>query len=485
MGVALPQTLLESLHKAPGFDEQAFVELHAGNERVVSVRVNPSKMPLLQAEGTDPPSASSGTAPTSFATHTPLSYSPTFKNCEPVPWCRFGYYLPERPSFIADPLWHAGAYYVQEASSMFVEQCLEQFYDLSRPLKVLDLCAAPGGKSTLIQSLLSPDSILVSNELVPARANVLVENMTKWGGANTVVTSNQPADFGRLPHYFDVVVVDAPCSGSGLFRRDAAALGEWSPAAVSMCSRRQQKILTDVYPALKPGGMLVYATCSYSVEEDEDICDWLCSRYDLTPLHVQTSDWGIVESGNRSKAHGYRFFPYKLKGEGFFLACFRKNEGETRSRKNNKSSRLAPLTHAEKKQVAPWLTCAGDLCHYHLGKEVFLWPRAIEETILQLNANLYAKKAGVLAGRLMGSEMVPAHELALSGLVSGELLTISLKKEMALQYLRREEVNLATGNRGWALVRHAGLNLGWVKILPNRINNYYPREWRILKSEFN
>src|SRR5690606_21249338 len=153
-----------------------------------------------------------------------------------------------------DPLWHAGAYYVQEASSMFVGQCMEQCVNLSQPLRVLDLCAAPGGKSTLLQSLLSADSILVSNELMPARANVLVENMTRWDTANTIVTSNQPADFGRLPHSFDVVLVDAPCSGSGLFRRDPGAVNEWSPAAVAMCSRRQQKILADIYPSLKQGG---------------------------------------------------------------------------------------------------------------------------------------------------------------------------------------------------------------------------------------
>lgn len=453
-GAALPEALLQSLHRAAGFDEQAFIAIHASGEQVVSVRINPAKIPEMPAA------------------------------CVPVPWCRFGYYLPDRPSFIADPLWHAGAYYVQEASSMFVEQCFTQFFDLTKQLTVLDLCAAPGGKSTLIQSLLSPGSTLVSNELVPARAGVLVENLTRWGGANTIVTNNQPEDFGRLPHLFDAILVDAPCSGSGLFRRDAAAVNEWSLAAVATCSRRQKKILAEVYPALKPGGMLVYSTCSYSVEENEEICDWLCEQYDLTPLQLQTGEWGIVESGNSSKAHGYRFFPYRLKGEGFFLACFRKNSEEERTSKNTKRSRLAPLPRREKGQVTPWLKRAGELCLYHLGKEVFLWPQAVDKTMLQINANLYTKKAGVHTGRLMGDGMVPAHELALSEWVSDELLTISLKKEEALQYLRRDEVTLATGSRGWALVRYGGLNLGWVKILPNRVNNYYPREWRILKSEF-
>lgn len=497
MGAVLPQALLHSLHRAAGFDEQAFVDVHASDEQVVSIRINPAKAPK--------PVDGSATA------SDPLSDPREpflFTKCgEPVPWCRFGYYLPDRPSFITDPCWHAGAYYVQEASSMFVEQCMVQCTDLSQPLRVLDLCAAPGGKSTLLQSLLSPESILVSNEPVPARANILVENMTRWGAANTIVTSNQPADFGRLPGFFDVVLVDAPCSGSGLFRRDPDAVNEWSPGAVTMCSRRQQKILADVYPALKQGGMLIYATCSYSVEEDEDICDWLCQHYDLTPVQLQTAGWGtvasggagvktpgghtvaedhgrIMESGGRSGAYGYRFFPYNLKGEGFFLACFRKNDGAARPLKTTKRSKLVPLTRAEKEQIASWIRNPSMLSRYHLGKEVFLWPQSVDEAILQVNANLYTKKAGILAGRLMGRELVPAHELALSGWVNAELLTISLKKEEALRYLRREEVNLAVGNRGWALVQHAGLNLGWVKILPNRVNNYYPREWRILKSDF-
>ena len=181
----------------------------------------------------------------------------------------------QRPSFTFDPLFHAGTYYVQEASSMFLEQALKQSVDLSQPLRVLDLCAAPGGKSTLLQSLLNKESLLVSNDVIKSRAAILEENIVKWGAANVVVTNNDPAHFARLENYFDAIVIDAPCSGSGLFRRDPEAINEWSENNVQLCSQRQQRIVADVWPALKQNGILIYSTCSYSAEEDEAILDWM------------------------------------------------------------------------------------------------------------------------------------------------------------------------------------------------------------------
>ncbi len=193
---------------------------------------------------------------------------------------------------------------------MFLEQCIKQLANLSNRLKILDLCAAPGGKSTLIQSLISEESLLVSNEVIKTRVNILTENMFKWGSLNNIVTHNDPRDFARLENYFDVMVVDAPCSGSGLFRRDSSAIKEWSLQAVDICSNRQQRILADAYPALKKNGILIYSTCSYSEQEDEDICDWLMENFNLETLKVNIEEsWHIVESrSNRSRAFGYRFF---------------------------------------------------------------------------------------------------------------------------------------------------------------------------------
>lgn len=303
-GKLLPPDLLRSLQTVKGFNEATFVEVHESGTQVVSVRFNPLKIPS--------------------------GYSHIFPGSTKIPWSSFGYYLPQRPSFTLDPLLHSGAYYVQEASGMFIEQCLSQTTDLTKSVRVLDVCAAPGGKSTLIQSLISRNSLLVSNEVIRARVNIVIENLSKWGGENVIVTSNDPADLRRLENFFDVMIVDAPCSGSGLFRRDPAAISEWSADAVKICSLRQQRILADAYPALRKDGLLIYSTCSYSVSENEDICDWLCQHYDVSTLKLNVPpEWNIVETISEVyKAAGYRFFPDRLDGEGFFVACFRKNDGE-------------------------------------------------------------------------------------------------------------------------------------------------------------
>src|SRR6186997_1110290 len=298
----LPQLLLDSLASVKGFDKEDFIKIHESGEQVTSIRVNSSKKFEISN----------------------LKFQ--------IPWAETGFYLETRPSFTFDPLFHAGCYYVQEASSMFLEQALKQTVDLSQPLKILDLCAAPGGKSTHILSLITKESLLVSNEVIRSRANILNDNINKWGCSNVLVTSNDPRDFQRLENYFDVIVVDAPCSGSGLFRRDPDAIEEWSEQNVALCSQRQQRILADVLPALKNGGVLVYSTCSYSKNEDEEICDWLISELKVESLKLKVEEnWNIVQSDV-----GYRFWPDKIKGEGFFIACFRKtgvNEEEIYLRK--------------------------------------------------------------------------------------------------------------------------------------------------------
>ncbi|WP_225979924.1 RsmB/NOP family class I SAM-dependent RNA methyltransferase [Pseudobacter ginsenosidimutans] len=305
----LPVALLQSLEGVPGYHREAFEAVHRSGEQVTSVRVNPAKASLL-AGGLE-----------TYRISLPVSGK--------IPWTDNGYYLQERPFFTFDPLLHAGAYYVQEASSMFVEQAMRQTLDLNQSLRVLDGCAAPGGKSTHLQSLISADSLLVSNEVIKSRASILEENLVKWGGANVMVTNNDPADFSSLENFFDVLVIDAPCSGSGLFRREPEAIAEWSPHAVQLCSQRQQRILADYYPSLAEDGTLIYSTCSYSQEEDEQIIDWLLNNFELESLPLQLqADWNIVEvQSPERKGSGYRFFPDQVKGEGFFLAAFRKKDG--------------------------------------------------------------------------------------------------------------------------------------------------------------
>lgn len=453
----VPEKLLNALEGVEGFERKSFVDIHESGEKVVSLRINPSKPAALE-----------------------------FGAMEKVPWCSNGYYLSHRPAFIFDPLIHAGAYYVQEASSMFLEQCLVQLADLQQPLRILDLCAAPGGKSTLIQSLISDDSLLVSNEVIRSRVNIISENLAKWGHMNKIVTSNDPADFARLENYFDIIVVDAPCSGSGLFRRDPSAAEEWSEEAVEMCSQRQRRILSDIWPALRQNGLLIYSTCSYSKEEDEDICDWLCETFDADPAIVAIKDeWNIVKvTSTKKKVPGYRFFPDKLMGEGFFVSCFQKEDGDTKITRQPKKNKLARLTAKERTIVDTWFE-ARDYSFYFYDKEVFAFPSALDLDLSLIGANLYTRNAGIVAGRLLDSGLAPDHQLALSVDVNKTIHSISLKKNEALQYLRKEEVTIDTDIKGWALVKYEGLNLGWVKLLHNRINNYYPKEWRILKSANN
>ncbi|HYC29934.1 MAG TPA: RNA methyltransferase, partial [Chitinophagaceae bacterium] len=439
---------------APGFDRESFEAVHASGQQVTSIRINPSKCKITE-----------------------LPF-----NTSPIPWTSSGYYLDQRPSFTLDPLLHAGCYYVQEASSMFLEQALKQTVDISQPLKVLDLCAAPGGKSTLLQSLITTDSLLVSNEVIKSRSNILQENITKWGAANVVVTNNDPKDLSRLTDFFDVMVIDAPCSGSGLFRRDPGAIEEWSEANVLLCSQRQKRIVADALPALKRDGVLIYCTCSYSVEEDEAVVDWLCEEFGLSslPLDVDGS-WNIVPSFTaRHKAACYRFYPGKVYGEGFFIACLQKNDGGEPS--HSFKQKVPKLSKPELHAVSGWIDPRASMHLFRHKEDVIAVPQSFEPYIPLLQNKLYLRQAGITLGKLVNNALIPDHALALSTVYDNSLPTISLDIVQALQYLRRADVSLSTALKGWALMQYEGHNLGWAKLLPNRLNNYYPKEWRILKS---
>ena len=452
MASFLHKTFLSSLEGLPGYDPAAFEAAHADARQVTSIRVNPGKTGSAIPE-----------------------------EAERVPWSSWGYYLTVRPYFTFDPLFHAGAYYVQEASSMFLEQALRQVADVTRPLRVLDLCGAPGGKSTLLQSTLSAGSLLVSNEVIKGRVGVLEENMIKWGGVNTVVTSNDPRDLSRLENYFDVIIVDAPCSGSGLFRRDPEAIREWSPAHVQLCSGRQQRILSDVWPALSRDGILIYSTCSYSREEDEDILDWVVGELDATGCRLQLSpEWNIVESEGVRKTWGYRFYPDRLKGEGFFIGAVRKNGGNSfiAPRRTVQPERPAKK---DQQQLVHWVRPETDLFFFLHASEIHALPGTLASELPILQSACYLKRAGIRLGSSSAKEFIPDHDLAMSTVVHPDLPAIPLTHEQALYYLRKEAVQTETEHRGWSLVRYAGHNLGWVKVLANRWNNYYPKEWRILK----
>ncbi|WP_212006260.1 RsmB/NOP family class I SAM-dependent RNA methyltransferase [Chitinophaga sp. HK235] len=459
----LPAALIDSLEGLPGFNRASFEQVHAAAEKITSLRLNPMKV-RTAAEQENILSSLSATG------------------AQRVPWSTTGYYLPQRPSFTFDPYFHAGAYYVQEASSMFLEHAVRSTVALDRPLKVLDLCAAPGGKSTLLQSLLNSNSMLVANEVIKVRAALLADNISKWGTANVVVSNNDPRDFGRLPGYFDLVVIDAPCSGSGLFRRDPELVTEWSPENVMLCSQRQQRILADVLPALKEDGVLIYSTCSFSKEEDEEILDWLADHFELEniPLEIP-GDWNIVTTvTNKRNCSGYRFYPDRLKGEGFFIACFRKQSmADTVKRKE---ARTAAIGTKERELLSQWIQLPEGYTYQPHQEDILILSPMVSSEIALLQQHLYIRKAGVKAGQLGKKELIPDHQLALSNLVVDKVPVIDLDLKAALQYLRKEDPGIDTTVRGWALMRYKQMPLGWAKILPNRMNNYYPKELRILKD---
>ncbi len=451
----LPPSFIQSLQNTPGFDEPSFIQTHQSGKQIVSIRINPSKFDIQHS---------------------------TFDIDEAVPWSSHGHYLCSRPSFTLDPLFHAGAYYVQEPSSMFLEEAIRQSCDISKPLKVLDLCAAPGGKSTLIQSIITADSLLVSNELIKPRINILAENITKWGAANVVVTNNEPGHFKRLPHFFDLIVVDAPCSGSGLFRKDPQAIEEWSLNNVALCSQRQQRILVDVMDSLKPGAVLIYSTCSYSAEENEMISDWICKEFKAESLQLKVEEsWNIIETESEiHKAFGYRFYPDKVKGEGFFIAAFKKQETGDSAKESKTKNKLLPLSKSETESIKRYITKPEKYAFVKWKEEVLLFPQTLQENIWLLQSVLYIKKAGVKMGALIRNELIPHHEWALCTMAGAAVQKLEVDEETALQFLRRKDMDIKTDIKGWAVVSYLQVPLGLVKILPGRINNYYPKEWRIL-----
>ena len=448
-----PPNFLESLSGEPGFDAENFINTHQFSETPTSIRINPFKISAIKADAQ-------------------------------VPWCPEGYYLDTRPSFTFDPLFHAGCYYVQEASSMFIGHILKTIKPDGEPLKILDLCAAPGGKSTLINSAMQPDDLLVANEIIKTRVPVLADNLSRWGTANVIVTNNDPKDFTRLKGFFDIILVDAPCSGSGMFRKDPAAMDEWSENNVVLCHQRQERILADIYPCLKEGGNLIYSTCSYSHQENEDILDWLCDSFELESLPIPIyKEWGIVETQSpKQKAWGYRFYPGKVKGEGLFAACLRKT-GTQEMMGGFKNKEQQKVVMKELDLVKEYITEPSNFYYFKVNDDWMAINRNHIESLNILERNLYIKKSGVRIGKLAGKDLVPDHELALSTIINKDaVLQTELDKDQAIQYLRRDNISINPTEKGWSLMNFEGQSLGWAKLLPNRINNYYPKEIRIFSQ---
>lgn len=396
-----------------------------------------------------------------------------------IPWTKHGRYLADRPSFTLDPTFHAGKYYVQEASSMFLEQAFTQATRGTTHLNVLDLCAAPGGKSTHLLSLMDQCSLLVSNEVIQSRSAILSENLQKWGHYNVVVTNNDPKDFQRLPGFFDVIVVDAPCSGEGLFRKDPGAIKEWSEDGVTLCSKRQRRILSDVWPALKTGGILIYSTCTYSSAENEENLRWAQQTYEVEsiPLSVK-EEWGIITVKDKSFT-GYRFFPHRVQGEGFFLTVLRKTDHQAQGKLTSRTSFTQPPKKL-KDQLSEWTLDADEKLFIMRNDRVQFFPESKDRELESLVKKLRVVSAGTFIATVKHDKLIPEHSFALSLSLRRDFFKVfSLEKEQALQYLRKDAISLQFDQKGFALVSFENIPLGWVNVLESRINNLYPSEWRI------
>lgn len=451
----LPEAFINNMNNLIGKEETTKLFKAIEEEAPTSIRLNPYKSSQIKhLKPLDP--------------------------AQKIQWAEQAYYLSQRPAFTYDPLFHAGAYYVQEASSM----CISKAFSICAPEKVrmLDLCAAPGGKSTLWRSHLPEGSLLVANEPMPQRAHILRENLLKWGHPDTIVSCAYPKHFKKLKAAFDVIATDVPCSGEGMFRKDEGAIKDWSNENVEICWQRQREIISDIWPTLRKGGYLLYSTCTYNQLEDEQNIEWICQELGAQLIEVDIPDnCGIlrdIEGKNRPLFH---FFPHQTKGEGFFFALLKKDGEEIRYEPKMKKS-----NNSKKKNVIPdscknWLE-KQELYAFNLQEEAVY---AINKTFLpfvkELEKQVNLIQIGIPVATLKGKKVIPQHGLALSiALNPSAFPSIELKYEEALSYLHRETLSLDTNHpRGYVLVTYRGLPLGFVNNLGTRANNLYPQEWRI------
>ena len=449
--MALPVDFITRTRALLG-DEYKNLELALQDDVPVSIRLNPAKGLQL----------SSG---------------------EPIPWNPCGYYLPERLSFTFDPLFHAGAYYVQEASSMFLGHAIRTL--IKDPVTCLDLCAAPGGKSTDLHSTLPNGSVVVSNEVIRPRSYVLAENLQKWGYPNQIVTNNDPEEIGGLTHLFDLIVTDVPCSGEGMFRKDTDSTGEWSVANLLLCASRQKRIIHDIWNSLKPGGILIYSTCTYNLEENEENIHYFIEEFGAEPLAVPIlPEWNIC-GALKYDSPVYHFFPHRTKGEGFFLAVLQKPDGErtcirpkAKGKEKKQKTKQCIAAPAETMDYlmkdCDWIPVWKDATLYKLTPECYGIYSILSEK-LHLLAN------GTEIGICKGKDFIPSHPLALSTKLNRSAFPIAeIEWKQAIAYLRKEAISLPEQTpKGYVLLTYKNFPLGFVKNLGNRANNLYPQEWRI------
>lgn len=436
----LPEEFLDRMRELLGSETDALVDALHG-EAPTSIRLNPARS--LDSAG------------------------------ERVPWCTNGRYLAERPAFTLDPLFHAGAYYVQEASSMLLEQAVRAAGVEGRELLALDLCAAPGGKTTHLLSLLSPGSFLIANEVDGKRRSILTENCWKSGYPNAAIAGSATSDLRELPETFDLIILDAPCSGEGLFRKDSFARQQWSPRLVEQCSTTQSGIVEDAWLALAPGGHIVYSTCTWETMEDERQVERFI---EMGAEHIALSidpAWGVVRS-EHTPGWGYRCYPHRVRGEGFFLSLLRKpGKAPTRAK--------SAITTSNAKRPG-WLRDDEEWRIIESQEMLFAQPVAWSKELERIALVMHLTMPGVPVAERKGVDWVPHAAAAFSALLDTSAVNmIELPLKQAQAYLRGESIPRSNAS-GSALVTYQGHALGWVQGAGNRWNNRWPAPWRVRQT---
>jgi 16S rRNA C967 or C1407 C5-methylase (RsmB/RsmF family)/NOL1/NOP2/fmu family ribosome biogenesis protein len=406
----------------------------------------------------------------------PYKWAHPISGYNKVLWEPQGYYLPGKPLFTPDPLFHAGVYYPQEASSMFTGEVFRQVTGGMENLRVLDLCGAPGGKSTHLSALISDRGFLVANEVIRSRVAVLAENITKWGLGNTVVTQNDPSAFASLPAFFDVIVADAPCSGEGMFR-NPTAVQEWSPRNASLCSERQRRIVMETWPALKPGGILIYSTCTFNPAENEENIAWFRDSTASESVRIDIGGLSGVEPVCYAGTEGYGFQPDKVQGDGFFIAVLRKPNGNTDGHQRIKTGSQKPS--------AKIFNLAEQIMTVESDRLIMSGNRIIalatyRNVFSYIDDRLTVIKSGTMIGETKNDSFIPAHDLAMSvKQKQGAWQVYDATYDEAIAFIRLEQFRVEGMPRGRILIRYRGVPLGFVNNLGTRINNGYPQGWRM------
>lgn len=401
-------------------------------------------------------------------------------DADTVPWCADGLYLSDRPQFTFDPALHQGLYYVQDASSMIYSYIVSRLTAGAGPVAYLDACAAPGGKTTTAIDALPAGSLVVANEFVPGRALTLKENLTKWGAPSVVVTRGDTKRFRKLPGMFDIVAADVPCSGEGMFRKDPEAVRQWTPALVAECAARQREIIDNLWDSIKPGGYLIYSTCTFNRQENEGMVQWITDNYDAEAVPLDFPDeWRTVERDNCR-----HFLPGNVRGEGLTVAVLRKADEGRLFRPSAKPAKESPADRKFVDVCRGWLKGHADYFFEVVEGVVRAFPQRWAAWLKELESKLDVIGRGVDVASVKGRDLVPTQSLAMSTAYDRTAFPeCEVGYHTAVAYLRRESVALpADAPRGFVMLAYGGMPLGFVKNLGNRANNLYPNEWRILST---